>query len=158
MIFNLVAYPILMKRTSFLFGLLICSYTVFSHTAKEEFDYSIIFGGCFDKDIVSLKINNRSIFDHFKVDNKNAVKKGNLSLTQANNKISIFYNGQKKFKGYINFGFYLNIDVTVNQKMNRYKIDLRKGKVILIEFCPAENLQTKKKVSIEQIQEEIIFM
>ena len=30
---------------------------------------------------------------------KNAIKKGNLSLTQTNKKINLFYNGQQKYKG-----------------------------------------------------------
>src|SRR5688572_21454527 len=114
-----------MKSTAIIFFFLVSSYTVFSHPAKEDFDYSIVFGGCFEKDIVSLKINNAPIFNNYKVENKNTVKKGNLSLTQVNKKIHLFYNGQEKYKGRVNFSFYLNIDVTVNNKTNKFKVDLR---------------------------------
>lgn len=148
-----------MKLTALIFCFLFSSYTVFSHTVKEEFDYSIVFGGCFEKDIVSLKINNTSIFNNYTVENKNAVKKGNLSLTQANRKIHLFYNGQEKYKGRVNFNFYLNLDVTVNNKASKFKVDLRKGKVILVEFCPADNAtENSKKLTIEQMQEQVIFM
>src|SRR6186997_1342902 len=122
-----------MKPTFFIFCFLISCYPVFSHPPKEDFDYSIVFGGCFEKDVVSLKINNTSIFNNYKVENKNALKKGNLSLTQANKKIHLFYNGQEKYKGRVNFSFYLNIDVTVNNKASKFKVDLRKGKVIVVE-------------------------
>ena len=147
-----------MKPIFFLFCLLISSYTVFSHSVREDFDYSIVFGGCFEKDIVSLKINNTSIFNHYKVENKNALKKGNLSLTQAHKKIHLFFNGQQKLKGSVNFNFYLNIDLTVNEQVNKYKIDLRRGKVILIEFCPVEDTPQKKKLTIEQLQDQVILM
>ena len=147
-----------MKATFFSFCLLVCSYSAFSHSTKEDFDYSIVFGGCFEKDVVSLKINNRSIFNNYKVENRDAVKKGNLSLTQSNKKIHLFYNGQEKYKGKVSFDYYLNIDVTVNNKPNRFKIDLRKGKVILVENCPIENASTTKKVTVEQMQEQVIFM
>jgi hypothetical protein len=148
-----------MKPTALILYFLFSFYTVFSHPAKEDFDYSIVFGGCFEKDVVSLKINNTPIFNNYKVENKNAVKKGNLSLTQANRKIHLFYNGQEKYKGKVNFNFYLNIDVTVNNKPNKFKVDLRKGKVIIVEFCPANNeSESSKKLTIEQMQEQVIFM
>lgn len=148
-----------MKPTALILYFLFLSYTVFSHSAKKDFDYSIVFGGCFEKDVVSLKINNTSIFSNYKVENKNALKKGNLSLTQANRKIHLFYNGQEKYKEKVNFNFFLNIDVTVNNKPNKFKVDLRKGKVIVVEFCPAGNeSESSKKLTIEQMQEQVIFM
>ena len=147
-----------MKTAFFTLCLLVCTCAAFSHSAKEDFDYSIVFGCCFEKDIVSLKINNRSIFHNYKVENRDAVKKGNLSLTQSNKKIHLFYNGQEKYTGKVNFGFYLEIDLTVNNKPNKFKIDLRKGKVILVENCPIENASTNKKVTVEQMQEQVIFM
>ncbi len=147
-----------MKAILFIFWFLICTYPVFSHSAKEDFDYSIVFGGCFEKDVVSLKINNTAIFNNYKVENKNALKKGNLSLTQADKKIHLFYNGQEKFKGKVNFHFYLNIDLRVNNKTNKFKIDLRKGKVILVEFCPEKTSTNNKELTIEQVQEQVIFM
>ena len=146
-----------MKPALFIACLLLYAPFGFSHTTKEDFDYSIVFGGCFEKDIVSLKINNTSIFDHYKVENKDALKKGNLSLTQGNKGISIFYNRDQKFKRKINFSFYLDIDLKVNDKMNKFKIDLRKGKVILIEFCPNPH-SSQKKLTIEQLNEPVILM
>jgi hypothetical protein len=148
-----------MKPFFFILCLLFSSSTVFSHTQKEDFDYSIVFGGCFEKDIVSLKINNTSIFDHYKVENENALKKGNLSLTQSNKKIHLFYNGQQRLKRKVNFSFYLDIDVTVNNRKNNFKVDLRKGKVILFQFCPPQDAkQNEKKLTVEQLQEQVILM
>ena len=147
-----------MKTAFFSFCFLLSTYSALSHSAKEDFDYSIVFGGCFEKDVVSLKINNRSIFNSYKVENRNAIKKGNLSLTQSNKKIHLFYNGQEKFTGKVSFDYYLNIDLTVNNKQNKFKIDLRKGKVILVENCPIENASNNKKVTVEQMQEQVIFM
>ena len=147
-----------MKKSILFFCLLVCSYTVFSHTTTEDFEYSIVFGGGFDKDLVSLRINNTSIFENYKVDNKNAIKKGNLSLTQTNKKINLFYNGQQKHKGKVNFSHYLNIDLIVNNQVKKIKIDLRKGKVILFDCTVSQAKQTAKKITVEQLQEEVIFM
>ena len=149
-----------MKQAISILCFLISSYSVFSHTTyKEDFDYSIVFGGCFEKDIVSLKINNTSIFNEYKVENKNAIKKGNLSLTQAKTKIRLFYNGQQKIKGRVNFSYYLNIDLTVNKRTDKFKVDLRKGKVLLIENCQVQNSSKKgKKITIEQLQDQVILL
>ena len=148
-----------MKQAIFILCFLASSYSVFSHTYKEDFDYSIVFGGCFEKDIVSLKINNTSIFNEYKVENKNAIKKGNLSLTQAKTKIHLFYNGKQKIKGRVNFSYYLNIDVTVNNRVNKFKVDLRRGKVLLIENCQIENSSARdKKITIEQLQDQVILL
>jgi endoglucanase Acf2 len=147
-----------MKRNLFIFCLLVYSSSAFSHGTKENFDYSIIFGGCFEQDILSLKINNTTIFDHYKVDNKSAIKKGNLSLTQANSKINVFYNGRQIIKRKVNFNYYLNISLTINQQVNKYVIDLRKGKIILVDFCSKQDNVSAKKLAVEQLQEEVIFM
>ena len=148
-----------MKPTIFIFCLLILSYTAFSHVPKKDFDYSIVFGGCFDKDIVSLRINNTSIFEQYQVDNKNAATRGNLSLTQASNKINLFYNGKQKFRGKVKVSFYLNIELVVNKQVKKFKVDLRKGKVILFDYCAGEEGRSEtKKITVEQLQEEVIFM
>ena len=148
-----------MKQAIFILCFLASSYSVFSHTYKEDFDYSIVFGGCFEKDIVSLKINNTSIFNDYKVENKNAIKKGNLSLTQAKKRIHLFYNGQQKLKGRINFTYYLNIDVTVNKQVNKFKVDLRRGKVLLIENCAISgSSEEAKNLTIEQLHDQVILL
>jgi hypothetical protein len=59
----------------------------------------------------------------------------------------------------VNFSFYLDIDVIVNNKKNNFKVDLRKGKVILFQFCPAQKARPdEKKLTVEQLQEQVIFM
>ena len=148
-----------MKQAIFILCFLASSYSVFSHSYKEDFDYSIVFGGCFEKDIVSLKINNTPIFNDYMVENKNAIKKGNLGLTQAKKKIHLFYNGNQKERARVNFSYYLNIDVTVNKRINKFQIDLRKGKVLLIENCSQQNSSKKiKKLTIEQLQDQVILL
>ncbi len=148
-----------MKKALLIFCLLISSTFVFSHAPKNDFDYSIVFGGCFDKDIVSLKINNKSIFKSYKVENRDSVIKGNLSLIQSNKSVNINFNGNQKVASKINFSFILQIEITVNSQLNKFKVDLRKGKILLIEFCPGKNAaSTVKKLTIDQFQEPFLFI
>lgn len=147
-----------MKQTIFILCFLASSYSVFPHSYKEDFDYSIVFGGCFEKDIVSLKINNSSIFSDYKVENENGIKKGNLSLTQGRKKINLFYNGEQKTKARVNFKYYLSLDVIVNRQVKKFKIDLRKGKVLLIENCPTKDSKEGKELTLEQLQDQVILL
>jgi hypothetical protein len=144
-----------MKKAVLLVLISCISYASFSHPPREEFDYSIVFGGGFTSDVVSLKINNTKIFDHIKVENGNAIKKGNLSLTQKNDKLTLFYNGDLKLKTKIEFDYYLDITLTLNDQVNKFKVDLRKGKVIVVDRASAD---TSKKLIIEQIEEPVILM
>ena len=83
-----------MKKAFCVFCFLLFYGIAFSHTPIDDFDYSIVFGGCFNNDVLSLKINNTKVFDNIKVDNGDPVKRGNLSLTQADKKINLFYKGK----------------------------------------------------------------
>ncbi len=146
-----------MKTAIAIFGLLY-STLAFCHPAKEETDYLIVFGGCFEKDLISLKINNVSIFDNYKIGNENSERKGNLSIKQSANFIHLFYNGQQQAKSKIDFRFYLNIEVVLNGRVNKFKLDLRKGKVVVFEKCTIVSNTAQKKLSVEQIQDQILLM
>ena len=55
--------------------------------------------------------------------------------------------------------FYLNIELVVNKQVKKFKVDLRKGKVILFDYCAGEEGRSEtKKITVEQLQEEVIFM
>ena len=148
-----------MKKALLLFCLFISSASVFSNAFKKDFDYFIIFGGSFDKDIVSLKINNRYIFKNYKVENRDSIIRGNLSLIQSNNKLNLQYNGNQKISSKIIFNQILDIEITINGHENHFKADLRKGRIILFEFGPDENaVREEKKLTIDQFEEPVIFI
>ena len=148
-----------MKKALLFFCLFISSASVHSNAFKKDFDYFILFGGSFDKDIVSLKINNRSIFKNYKVENRDSVIRGNLSLIQSNNKLNLQYNGNQKITSKIIFYQILEIEITVNRHVNHFRVDLRKGRIILFEFGPDKNAVSEiKKLSIDQFEEPVLFI
>lgn len=148
-----------MKKKYFTIVLLFCSAITFSNTNLHEFDYSIVFIGAFKNDIVSLSINKILLVDQYKVANADSLKKGHLSLTQSDKELKIFYNGRQITKSKIEIDFILDIDITVNNKLKKFKLDLRKGKVILVDYCLNANLSSGiKRIMVEQIQEPVILM
>ena len=142
-----------MKKLLILSACIICSF-VASSGDKAPVDYSIVFGGCFEKDIVTLSINKKKVLSNYKLENQNEIKKGHLSLTQTGNKIYIFYNRNQKSVAKIPIDFILDIQIIINNQTQNLKIDLRKGKVIVLDFCNAE---AGRKLSCEQVQEPVVL-
>ncbi|MFN2438454.1 MAG: hypothetical protein ABR503_04580 [Chitinophagaceae bacterium] len=148
-----------MKKEYLTLLLFFCSTITFSNTKFNDFDYSIVFIGGFKNDIVSLSINKILLVDQYKVANVDSIKKGHLSLTQSDKEIKIFYNGRQITKSKIPVDFVIDFDITVNKKLKKFKLDLRKGKVILVDYCINDKLSPNiKKISVQQIQEPVILM
>ena len=148
-----------MKMRHLIVLLLFSPTIVFSNTRPNDFDYSIIFIGCFENDIVSLSLNKILVLDKYKVENADSVRKGHLSLTQYDKEIKVFYNGAEITRSKIEVEFILETDITVNGKLKKIKLDLRKGKVILIDNIANDTKRHHiKKLRIEQIHEPVILM
>jgi hypothetical protein len=140
--------------------ILLTSFTLilFSQPLKRS-DYSIILGGCFNKDTVSLSINNRSIFTNYTINNMDSLMKGNLSLSQDVQGIHINYNGNERTFKPIPFDYLLNIKVTVNRKISRFSLDMRKGNIILLNFCPEkDDSPSPRKLTAGQLQEPFLLI
>ncbi|HKZ65173.1 MAG TPA: hypothetical protein VJ111_02390 [Chitinophagaceae bacterium] len=139
--------------------LLISSTLILSAQSLERSDYSIILGDCFNRDTVSLSINNHAIFTNYTIENTDSLIKGNLSLTQYIQGIRINYNGKEKILKAIPVDYLLEIKVTVNRKINRFSLDMRKGNIILLDFCPEKvNQPATRKLTASQLQEPFLLM
>ena len=148
-----------MKRRHFFILLLFLPLITLSHPRSNGFDYSIIFIGSFENDIVSLSLNKVLVLDRYKVENADSIKRGHLSLTQYDNEIKVYYNGAEITRSRIDVSFILNAVITINGKLKKIKLDLRKGKVILIDHVPDNPKKAEaKKLRIEQIDEPVILM
>ena len=144
-----------MKKLLILLICFVFTTLAFSRPLSDGYDYTIIFTGSFKQDVVSIKINDQSIFTNYKLDNTDPVKRGNLSLTQSEDGLTIFYNGGEIAKAKIGFEFIINISITINDVVNQFKIDLRKGKIVLVA-CPGDDKGiASNKLCIEQIQEAV---
>jgi hypothetical protein len=132
---------------------------ILSAQPLKRSEYNIILGGCFSKDKVSLSINNRTIFTNYIIDNRDTLAKGNLNLSQDVQGIRINYNGKESIRKAIPFEYLLNIKVTVNRRISRFSLDMRKGNIILLDFCPEKDDQpTSRKLSASQLQEPYLLL
>lgn len=144
-----------MKTVLFL-CLLTLSAVAYPHPKPAQFDYSLVFGGCFEDDTVQLHINKVAVLRNYTLHNQDTAVKGRLSLTQSNNHITIFYNDRTKKRRGIKTASTLSIELIVNKEVNRFEVDLRKGRVLLFDYC--KNGSTNRKLTLEQVQEPMILM
>src|SRR5690606_36734830 len=87
---------------------------IISAQAPKSFDDTVILGGCFDHDQVSMKVNNRVVFKDYMINNKDTVTRGNFSFIQDQQGIRINYNGNEECRKAIDYDFILDIKLTVN--------------------------------------------
>ena len=127
--------------------------------APKGFDYTIILGGCFNQDQVSMKVNNRVVFKNYMINNKDTSRRGNFNFVQDEQGIRINYNGSEENRKAIDFDFILDIKLIVNKQIQRFSIDLRKGNIILFDYCPdLGSSKPIRKLTTEQLQEPFLFM
>lgn len=139
--------------------LLIISTLTISAQPPKRFDYGLILGGCFNKDKVSISINNRSVFTDYTINNKDSLVRGNFNLVQDAKGIRFNYNGRENSKKAIPFEFILDITIIINQKKNRLSLDLRKGNIILLDYCSQSgDIPETRKLVAEQLQEPYLLL
>lgn len=127
----------------------------FAQNTLSNPDFSIVFSGVYQNETISLTLNNKYIFDGYKYNNIDSVLKGNLSLNQKENFIEINFNNQVTQKRKIKINYILEMKVSINNKVQTVVLDLRKGKIIIIDY---NRFIKENPVSIEQIQEPLILL
>lgn len=144
-----------MKKFYLILIQLVCAIAAYSHTPPNDFDYSIIFSGPFNNDLVSISINKQLVVNKFKVGNVDATNKGHLNLTQKASSITVYYNGVQIKKPKVDVSFIVELEISINDQIRKIEVDLRKGKVILINNQSTKNLDNN--ILIEQITEPVIL-
>jgi len=142
--------------TSVLFAFLFQALQASAQNSRFKFDFSLIFGGCFRNDMVTVKINDVVFANNILLES-NIVGSANFSITQDKNGILV-----KSSSGAINklMRFDKNrpvkILVSVNGTAASSTFNLRKGKIFYIGYCWDEN--RVQKVTINQQNHPVYFI
>lgn len=137
---------------------IVIAIAAFSHPPHKDFDYSIILSGPFKNDVVSISINKQLVINKFKVENVNASSKGYLNLTQNANSITVYYNGVELHKPKVSVSFLVDLEISVNGRYKKLQLDLRKGKVIIINNEAVKNASGQCGIFVEQVTEPFLFI
>lgn len=144
--------------TYFTAVLFLLSFASFSNDHTIKYDYYIVFAGKFKDDNISVSINKKQVLSNCLLNNDDSARRGNLNIFQNKDSVFITYNGQQATISKIKVDFILQLDVTVNNKKATFKIDLKKGKVILIDYLKKADAPGLNNLTIEQIQEQYLLI
>lgn len=128
--------------------ILIC-FTLLSNsfgTSTEKYSsFSIVFGGCFEKDRISLKVNESEIFTNYEVISDKMFRGiSNLTVNQIHNKLIITHNGKDIYMPFIRLFKKIKIDILVNDIHYQYEAELKHGNTFIFGFCNSQNLRDRK--------------
>ena len=133
------------------------SFTCYSQYQNNSFDYTIIFSGNYQNEIIDLSINNKQILNSYKLNNVDSYEKGHLSVAQKSDYIEILYNHSLIKRKKVKLDHILKLEVSINERTEKILVDLRKGKILLLTYEFNDTTPNRPLISIEQIQEPIIF-
>ena len=144
-----------LKRLIFLF-LLFSNSNSFGQKAKFKFDFSIILGGCFQDDSVSININSVQ-FANKVILKSNSAGSANFSIVQDKKGIAVKHYHMGRFiLQKIETKSPIKIEVSINKESAFSTFDLKKGKIIFIEHC--WNKDRKQEITIRQQDYPVYFL
>jgi hypothetical protein len=118
---------------------------------EDDFDYSIAFAGCFENDKVALKLNGIVVMEPVRVTSNPVLGITKVGVFQ-DKEAAWFSSGDKTQKlSPISVNDSLSISVSLNGRWNDFKIDLRRGKTMLINACLEQiDGKNKRMVTVDQ--------
>ena len=124
---------------SILFLLIGCKTSLQEKVLKNKDAFSISLGSCFENDEISIELNGLGIFQNKIItsDKIIGITGYNFTYFEYKNEGKIIIqtnNHRKEIKQYLNDKDY-KVTVIINGSMNYFKLDLSKGRNIMIEKC-----------------------
>lgn len=148
--------PNLKKEIIFFITLFILSSHLFAQKTNFKFDFTIIFGGCFQDDSVTLNINS-VVFANKIILKSNVVGSASFSITQDKKGISVKHYQMARFiLQKINIKAPINLNLSINDKSVNSIFNLKKGKIIYIEYCWDKN--KKRQITVQQQDYPVYFL
>ena len=137
-------------RLFLLVALYFISLASFAQTSKDSIDFSITFSGCFNKDMVGLKINGKNIFKDISTTTEDVNSLSNVGLYQDEQAMWVIINKTKEKKGRIPLNEKLICEVSFNNKIQTLIIDLKDGNNIFFDNCRPQG--TVIKLNVKQFK------
>lgn len=111
----------------------------FGQTSKDSIDFSIAFSSCFDTDFFELSINGMKIFNNTKI-TTNGLSLSNVVMHQDDKGFWLTIDNRTKKLKKVLINDTLNFAISINKKLQKYKIALKNGSTILIDNCRGLNI------------------
>ena len=128
-----------------------------SQKHKFNFDFALIFGGCFHKDSVSIDLNGINIISNAKIET-NVVGSARFSVSQDKNYLLVKSEEKIKRLKKVNLKQSLNFHIFINSKEYNYTFNIKNGRILYAENCTIEgDLKRINTLTITQQDSPVIF-
>lgn len=126
---------------------------------KKNFEFSLIFASCFRNDTVSLGLNNQTIFSQAVLESDFSSGITKTHVVQTHDALQIKGLSQSTRNRILLKNDELLIQLMINDKQVVKKVNLRKGRILVINFCEERISQdeTDREVVINQHRKPVTF-
>jgi len=127
-------------------------------TKKYKYDFTVMIASCFESDSLDIKVNGQDIISDVIATSDFSTGATKVFLYQAEDGLFVFWeNNSKKRLNRLEFKRNITIAIFINGTKTTKTIDLKKGKIILVDNCSvkAENGQTSKQVTFGQFKKQV---
>ena len=143
--------------------LLICGFLLSLSVKGQDYkdiEFSIILGDCFKNDTISMIINGKTIFDSSVVTSDFSTGLTELSTYQDKKNLIVIERSNKKELAKLEIRKSIIISFIIKNKENYSKtLNLKKGKIIVIDYCnrQTETGKVMKSIHAQQYRKNIEF-
>jgi len=128
-----------------------CASRLTGQTTEANLKFSVLFGSCFQNDQVGLKINSVEFVAASQISSDSINSITRLSAYQDNSAVWVTENDKKTKYSALTLERRLQLDIMLNGAWKKFNIDLRKGKIILINNClRKKGVTTERSLTISQ--------
>ena len=125
---------------------------------KYRYDFTIMVASCFDSDTVDLKINGQNIIDNAVATSDFSTGLTKVFLYQGEDGLfTIWETNNKNRLSRLDIKRNITVDIVINGVQTTKLIDLKKGKIIMVDNCfvKGDNGQTSKQVTFRQFKKQV---
>jgi hypothetical protein len=136
------------------FLLLLSPLVLFCQKTPYNSEFSLVFGDCFHRDSLKLKIQGTLIFSG--IISSNTAGRANLHIDQYKSHLSRFYNGKTTRLKKVKIFPSLSVDIYLNGTWRSQNFYLKKGAVFLVQYC-YDQKTGQKILTVSQGNDLILF-
>lgn len=143
--------------------LVLCALVLLSATCSQRLsknlDFTFIIAGCFDYDTISIVINDIQFVNSCIVKSEFSSGLTGLDIYQDNDSLWLLNQGEKVGIERMEIENELDISIIANHDSLSEKVNLKKGKVIVLEYCNwrQDDGSLNRRLRITQFKKQVIF-
>ncbi len=142
-----------MNKVGLVIVLSLLSTLTFGFQKKYKYDFVLIIGSCFQSDTLTIQISGQQLVDNVIVESDPVTGVARLSIFQDKDRLWVLMGEKDKIKlDRLELKKEIPITIFVNGTKTTLTINLKKGKIVLVDNCSVklDNGQISKRLTFRQ--------